>query len=64
MYTCLMLYRQCSQIPKSIKDEYADLRVNSKKRGRKEYWVTSAELRGLMDREDGGGIVFGPNFTG
>ena len=64
IYILIYIYnRQCEYLPQKIKDEYIQLKYHTKLvRGKKKYWVTSAEKRGLMDDPDVDGIVFSANF--
>ncbi|KAL7531780.1 hypothetical protein ACHAXR_004225 [Thalassiosira sp. AJA248-18] len=48
----------CTFIPKKVKDDYTRLKNCKGTRGKKKYWVTSAEKRGLCNGENG--IVFSP----
>ena len=54
LFLHLWYCRQCEHIPNQVKRMYVQLKKSKNMRkGKKLYWVTSAEERGLCDGKDG-----------
>jgi succinate dehydrogenase flavin-adding protein (antitoxin of CptAB toxin-antitoxin module) len=50
-------FKQCTQVPDSVKEKYYELKLADKSRGKVQYWEDSAKQIGLFNKQ-GGGIGF------
>lgn len=53
-------FKSCKYVPDNVKKTYDELKVKDTSRGRVQYWIDSAELIGLNQRENGG-LEFSPD---
>lgn len=55
-------FKSCKYVPDNVKKTYDELKLKDTSRGRVQYWIDSAELIGLNQRENGG-LEFSPSNT-
>ena len=53
-------FKSCKYVPDNVKKTYDELKLKDTNRGRVQYWIDSAELIGLNQRENGG-LEFSPD---